>query len=52
MPVKGWSTAKLKAATLKRLDRVKKEIPADEGKRISYDAAIRYLLDFHTHKSS
>jgi len=40
---KGWSTAKLKAATLKRLDKIRTEIQGE--KRLSYDAVICYLLE-------
>jgi len=46
MPPKGWSTAKLRAGTLKRLDRLRTGTADDETK-LSVDEVINLLIDEH-----
>lgn len=47
---KGWSTAKLRASTLKRLGRLQDAFTEDES-RPSVDAAINLLIDDYYQKS-
>lgn len=52
---KGWSTTKLRAATLKRLDRLRsvfaKEDTDEEEQKLSVDATINLLIDEYYQKS-
>ncbi len=55
MPVKGWSTTKLRASTLKRLDRLrsvfaKEDGDAEDETKISVDATINLLIDDYYNK--
>ncbi|MFA7121321.1 MAG: hypothetical protein WC277_07555 [Bacilli bacterium] len=53
MPPKGWSTAKLRAATLKRLERLRSVfVGGDRGeeKKLSYDDTINLLIDEYYQK--
>ncbi len=45
---KGWSTAKLRAATIKRLDMLRAVPPGDPP--LSLDAMINLLIDEHYQK--
>lgn len=47
---KGWATAKLRASTLKRLQRLRETFADDETKP-SVDAAINLLIDEYYQKS-
>ncbi len=49
MPPKGWSTAKLRAATLKRLERLR-SVFAEDGSKLSYDDTINLLVDEYYQK--
>lgn len=47
MPVpKGWSTVKLKSATIKRLELFKQRLKQDT-EHLSFDGVINFLLDEH-----
>jgi|GEM_PF-6935855 len=54
MPPKGWSTAKLRAATLKRLERLRFVLAGGDGeeeeKKLSYDETINALIDEYYQK--
>lgn len=45
---KGWSTVKLKAATIKRLDMLREGPPGDPP--LSLDSQINLLIDEHYQK--
>ncbi|WOX55061.1 hypothetical protein R6Y95_06185 [Methanoculleus palmolei] len=42
---KGWSTAKLKASTLKRLQRIRESFSGGDDPIISVDATVNLLID-------
>jgi len=57
MPPRGWSTAKLRAATLKRLERLRSVLARDdandageEEKKFSVDETINALIDEYYQK--